>query len=148
VTFEISAFVVGSAVGGLAIGLLGVQSSMWLAAMLALASALMLVGIRAHRLPSTGSMKSGRGRTALVLRSGPAVRAIAAVAVINAVAGAVAVALLPMAQHGWDGGDAEFGFATAALGFGALGAHWCCASYRTRDTGMSHLASAAGSARS
>ena len=122
VTFEISAFVVGSAFGGLAIGLVGVDSSMWLAAALALAASLMLVGIRADRGPSTAILESGRRRAGLVLRSGSTVRAIAAVAVINAVAGAVAVALLPMAQQAWAGSDSDFGMATAALGLGALGA--------------------------
>jgi hypothetical protein len=122
VTFEISAFVVGSAFGGLAIGLLGVDASMWLGAALALAASMMLVGIRIDRNRSEGMVTSDRGRTGLVLRSGSARRAIAAVAVINAIGGAVAVALLPMAQHAWDGGSAEFGLATAALGFGALGA--------------------------
>jgi MFS family permease len=103
VTFEISAFVVGSAFGGLAIGLLGVDASMWLGAALALAASMMLVGIRIDRNRSEGMVTSDRGRTGLVLRSGSARRAIAAVAVINAIGGAVAVALLPMAAAclGW-----------------------------------------------
>jgi MFS family permease len=122
VTFEISAFVVGSAFGGLAIGLLGVNGSIWLAAGLGLAACLMLVGTRIDRERSAALVKPSRGRTGLVIRSGSAGRAIAAVAVINAVGGAVAVALLPMAQRAWAGGTAEFGLATAAVGFGALGA--------------------------
>jgi hypothetical protein len=55
------------------------------------------------------------------LRSGPELRgAIGAVALVNAVLAAVAIALLPLAEEAWDGGGTAYGLATGVLGFGAL----------------------------
>jgi hypothetical protein len=122
VTVEVSAFVIGGALGGVAIALMGPNGALLLAAALGVAACLMLIGIRVGRDSLTAPITSGPARAGSVLRSGAAVRAIAAVAAINGIGGAVAVALLPMAQHAWDGGSQEFGWATAALGFGALGA--------------------------
>ena len=121
VTVEVSAFVVGPAVGGLLLGSVGAEPAMFAAAATGLAGAALMARIRldANVIRTSAAYDRPRGLLRVVLRSADAVRVIIAVAVINVVDGAVFVALLPMAESGW--GDAHaFGLVTAALGFGAL----------------------------
>jgi MFS family permease len=121
VTMEVSAFVVGPALGGLALGAWGVAGPVWLAAATAVVASLLLAGIPTAQGKPARDEDAG-GTWSVLRRSPGAVRAIIAVAAVNAMIGAVGVALIPLAEVGWEAGDTEFGIATAALGFGALAA--------------------------
>lgn len=120
VTWEVSGFVVGPALGGLLL----VAGTTWSAAgCVPLMAAAVLV------LPR-GAGEQAVSRRSLRLRDGlrevlgvPSVRrAIGTVMVLNAVLGVLGVVLLPIAQTRWDAGVAEFGILTAALGFASLAA--------------------------
>ncbi len=119
VTVEVSAFVVGPAVGGLLLGPLGAGGSVGLAAVTAVAASAVLSTVDTRHDVRAGAARHP-GHVGALVRSPGAVRAIAAVAVVNAVEAAAAIALLPMTVLVWGGGDTTFGTATAALGFGAL----------------------------
>ena len=62
------------------------------------------------------------GMTRFVLGSGVVLRAIAVMVVINFADGVVAIVLAPLSKFVWHEGGTDFGYATAAFGFGALGA--------------------------
>lgn len=138
VTLEVSAFVVGPAVGGLLLGLGGATTSTVGAVALAALAQLLLAGVEAE--PVAGS--SGRGRASrrdslrTLIGTPDAVRAIVAVAVVNGVIGALGVGLLALALDGWGSGEQEFGIATAALGFGALATPAICWVLRLRSTAV------------
>ncbi len=122
VTLEVSAFVVGPALGGLLLTMMGARAALLAAVLVGAAACLLLAGVPVSSplradLPST---RPGR-LIGVVLGSPGAVRVIGAVAVINVVIGAIAVALLPLAGRTW-GDEHAFGLLTAALGFGALAA--------------------------
>lgn len=121
VTIEVTAFVVGPAVGGL---LLGVGDGAWsvtAAAVLAVVAVPLLLGLDSG--PSTVLVGRPRqGRLPTVLRSPGVVVAIAVVAVVNFAESAASVGLLSLAHEDWGSGDQGFGVATAALGFGSLAA--------------------------
>jgi MFS family permease len=121
VTIEVTAFVVGPAVGGL---LLGVGDGAWsvtAAAVLAVVALPLLLGLDSG--PSTVLVDPpGQGRLLTVLRSPGVVVAIAVVAVVNFAESAASVGLLSLAHEHWGSGDQGFGVATAALGFGSLAA--------------------------
>ena len=138
VTLEVSAFVVGPAVGGLLLGLGGATLSTVVASALALGALLALVGIAAVTGPARNSRKHESGRESLrVLLAAPgALPAIIAVAVVNGVVGALGVGLLSLAEDGWGAGEREFGLATAALGFGALATPAICWALRLRPTAV------------
>ncbi len=133
VTLEVSAFVVGPAVGGLLLGLAGPDATMTGAALMGCIGVPLLTALRLRpdraapsrsrstATPPAPDVARTRGQVRLVIRSPGAVRVIAAVAAVNFVLGAVGVALLPMADRGWTNVDA-FGPLTAAMGLGALAA--------------------------
>lgn len=121
VTCEVASFVVGPALGGLLLTPATRDLVPWAAVVCVVGAWLLFEGVR---LPAPVSVVALTRETGVVaaLRSSSALRgAVAAVAVVNAVAASVGLALLPLAA-GWmpDEGTA-FGIATGALGFGALG---------------------------
>lgn len=120
VTWEVSAFVVGPAIGGL---LLSTGASWSIAASVPLAAAALLVLPRrlADESPATERPRLLRGlREVLAV---PVVRrAVATVMMLNAVIGVLGVALLGLATGHWAAGVAEFGWLTAVQGFAALAA--------------------------
>jgi MFS family permease len=118
VTIEVASFVVGPAVGAL---LLTVGA--WLpvvAAAMTLAALGLLRGVDLFRAASTVSGRSSaRSVLRVAARCAGVPRAIGTVSLLNAVLAGMGLALLPLASEVWGGG---YGVATAALGFGALGA--------------------------
>jgi MFS family permease len=96
VTAEVSAFVVGPALGGVVLGVAGPTTAVYASAVATAVAAVLLVGLRprVHR---------ERVRYADQVRT-------------------VGVGLLALATQRWHGGDHEFGWLTAAFGFGAVGA--------------------------
>ena len=121
VTVEVSAFVVGPAVGGL---LLGVGDGAWAVAAGAALGVLavpLLVGLDSGRPQAEGAVgHPGRLRTVLGSPGVPAV--IAVVALVNFTESAASVGLLPLSHEHWGAGDRGFGIGTAALGFGSMAA--------------------------
>lgn len=120
VTWEISAFVVGPAIGGL---LLSTGAAWTVAGCVPLMAAGLLV------LPWTGAERPAAGprprlRHGLrVVLAVPIVRrAIATVMMLNAVIGVLGVTLLSLTTTRWDAGVAEFGWLTAVHGFASLAA--------------------------
>lgn len=101
VTAEVNAFVVGPAVGGLLLGPLGGTASV---------------------APTPVAAGRGHGLLADVTRAPGALRALVAVAVVNAVEAALGLALVTLTVVAWRSGETDYGLATAALGFGALAA--------------------------
>jgi MFS family permease len=129
VTVEVASFVVGPAVGGL---LLAPSTRGWtlpLALASTLAASALLRGVRLP-LPSGRSPRTGMP-LAVVRVSGRAARAVTVAGLLNAVVGALALVLLPLAAMSWSGGDRAFGLATGVLGFGALAAPLLCRLGRT-----------------
>jgi hypothetical protein len=121
VTVEVSAFVVGPAVGGL---LLGVADGVWSVAAGAALGVLawpLLVGLDSGR-PQPEDAVSGMGRLRTVLRSPGVPSAIMVVALVNFTEAAASVGLLSLSHDRWGAGDRGFGIGTAALGFGSLAA--------------------------
>ena len=118
VTVEVASFVVGPALGGLLLAS-WTRPALPLVAVLGTLAALLLVhGVRLPRPERT----TRSARTGSVLRAARArgvPRAIATVALLNAVLAATGMALLPLAAEDWSGG---YGLATAVLGFGAVAA--------------------------
>ena len=124
VTGEVASFVVGPAIGGLLLMHQTRALVPWVAVACLVLAYWIFNGVRApapsgrtREARSTGMVGALRGSS--VLRG-----AVAAVAVVNAVVAATALALLPVAQS-WAGDGLDdataFGLATGALGFGALG---------------------------
>ncbi len=121
VTIEVSAWVVGPALGGL---LLAQALRPWT---LAVAAALAGLGLAF----STGITIPGpvekapdavAGMLREVLRCRPALGALGLAGLTNVVVTVTGLVLLPLSEHSWGRGDVGFGIATACLGFGALGA--------------------------
>jgi MFS family permease len=121
VTIEVSAWVVGPALGGL---LLAQPLRPWT---LAVAAALAGVGLAL----STGITIPGpvekapdavAGMLREVLHCRPALGALGLAGLVNVVITVAGLTLLPLSEDSWGRGDAGFGIATACLGFGALGA--------------------------
>ncbi len=140
VTLEVSAFVVGPAVGGLLLGIADPATSVWAAvAIAAVGLALLPVDVVAAVEPvgqvkAAESSRSGAIRT--LVAAPTAVGAIVAVAVVNGVIGALGVGLLSLATDSWSAGPREFGLATAALGFGALATPAVCRVVRLPTTAI------------
>ncbi len=119
VTAEVSAFVVGPALGGVVLGVAGPTTAVYASAVATAVAAVLLVGLR-PRVHRERVRYADQVRTVL---ASPAVRrGIAAVVGVNAVGGGLGVGLLALATQRWHGGDHEFGWLTAAFGFGAVGA--------------------------
>lgn len=121
VTVEVASFVVGPALGGallseatqpfipaLAIGLLVVASGLF-------------VGVRLPNVEEA-ACEANPKVLPLIRRSSELRGAIAVVCALNAGIAAMALVLLPFAEQAWEDTGAGYGLATAALGFGALGA--------------------------
>ncbi len=124
VTFEVSAFVVGPAVGGLVMGAVSATASLAVAAGVALAASILLTGARVSG--QTAATGRASRSIAVLTRTPAAVRVIVAVAAVNFVVGCVAVGLLPLVEEQWSAGSRAFGLATAAFGFGALATPLFC----------------------
>jgi MFS family permease len=119
VTVEVASFVVGPARGGLLLAP-QLRSLVPLLSLTGVATAAALVTGIVLPAPDRAAGDTSYGVLA-TLRSGPELRgAIGAVALVNAVLAAVAIALLPLAEEAWDGGGTAYGLATGVLGFGAL----------------------------
>ncbi len=123
VTVEVAAFVVGPALGGLCL------DRTPLAAVAAAGAVLVGLGwvtFRGIELPAPGGAGAvtapGRGIWRLLRRNRSARHALVVVAGANAVVAALGLTLLELSELVWRTGPAGFGTATAALGFGALGA--------------------------
>jgi hypothetical protein len=119
VTVEVTAFVVGPAVGGLLLGVGGGAPSVTAAAVLAVLAVPLLVGLDSGPV-AAGADHRERGRWAAVLRSPGVPVAIGVVALVNFALSAASVGLLGLSYGHWAAGDRGFGLATAALGFGSL----------------------------
>jgi len=123
VTIEVSAWVVGPALGGL---LLLPATRAWLPAA-AVALALVALAVTAGvRLPSPPPDQRATTTVGAMLgsvaRNRPVLLALATAGLVNVVGSATALALLPLTREVWGQGDSGYGVATAWLGFGALAA--------------------------
>ncbi|MFT4294230.1 MAG: MFS transporter [Micropruina sp.] len=118
VTWEISAFVVGPALGGM---LLAAAPAWSVAVSVPLIVAALVVLPRRvpERAPSVHRPRLWDGwRAVLAVRV--VRRAIVAVMTLNVVIGVLGVALLTIAETRWEAGVAAFGWLTAAQGFASL----------------------------
>lgn len=118
VTWEISGFVVGPALGGLLLGF-GSAVSVAPCAPLMVAALLMLPRRVVDAAPASGRVRL-LSRLREVLAVPTVRRAVASVMMLNAVIGVLGVALLSITITHWGGGVAEFGWLTAAQGFASL----------------------------
>ncbi len=121
VTIEVSAWVVGPALGGL---LLAQSLRPWT---LVVAAALAALGLAfATGITIPGPVEKApdavAGMLREVLRCRPALGALGVAGLLNLVVTVTGLVLLPLSEETWGRGDAGFGIATACLGFGALGA--------------------------
>jgi MFS family permease len=121
VTIEVSAWVVGPALGGL---LLAPATRPWTLVVAVGLALLALVLIRGARIPSplNRAPDAVAGVLRTVLQCGPTRGALGLAGLLNLVLASTGVVLLPLSHDAWGLGDAGFGVATACLGFGALGA--------------------------
>ena len=100
VTAEVTAFVVGPAVGGLLLGVGGGAWSVTTAAVLGVVALPLLLGLHSGRV-TVQVGQTGHGRLVTVLRSPGVVVAITVVAVVNFAESAASVGLLSLAhEHG------------------------------------------------
>jgi hypothetical protein len=119
VTIEVSAWVVGPALGGL---LLTGSLRAWtlpVAAALAAAGLVLSTGIVVPG-PAERAPDAVAGMLRHVRRSRPALGALAVAGLLNAGVTVTGIVLLPLSEETWQRGDAGFGVATACLGFGAV----------------------------
>jgi MFS family permease len=121
VTVEVASFVVGPAIGGALLASRTQPLIPLVAVGLLVAAAALFVGIRLPHL-ANASVGSSPRVLPLLQRSSQLRGAIGVVCALNAGIAAMALALLPYAEQAWDDAGAAYGLATAALGFGALGA--------------------------
>jgi MFS family permease len=121
VTIEVSAWVVGPALGGLLL-LEPLRPWTFLAALALAAAGLLLATGIAIPGPAEKAPDAVTGMFREVLRCRPALAALGYAGLLNLVGTVTAIALLPLSEQSWHGGDSAFGLATACLGFGALGA--------------------------
>jgi MFS family permease len=124
VTIEVASFVVGPAVGGLLLGPATRELVPLLAVCVTVLAAVPLQGIRLSR-PVRGpavARRTAAGPLSALRASGPATRAVEVAGLLNAVASALVLALIPIAESSWRGGAADYGLAAGMFGFGALAA--------------------------
>jgi MFS family permease len=124
VTLEVAAFFVGPALGGLVLGL-GVGGWVSFAVSLVVTGIALAMATTAMRFVSVTAVRRPSVAAPAVPRLGEprvARAAIAAVALDNAVAASLAIALLPLADDGWHSASRQYGLATAAVGLGAFAA--------------------------
>ncbi len=122
VTCEVASFVVGPALGGILLAASSRAVVPWTAVACSVAAWWVFSGVP---MPGPGGVPGTRrsiGVLAALRRSRVLRGAVASVAVVNAVAAGVGLALLPLSEA-WSGADSgtAFGLATGTLGFGALG---------------------------
>ena len=121
VTIEVSAWVVGPALGGL---LLAQSLRPWtlvVAAALAALGLFFSAGISIPGPVEKASRRRGRNAPRGAALS-PCARCAGAGRAAEPRVTVIGLVLLPLSQDTWGRGDAGFGLATACLGFGALGA--------------------------
>jgi MFS family permease len=121
VTIEVSAWVVGPALGGL---LLAQSLRPWTLVVAAALAALGLVFSTGIAIPGPveKAPDAVSGMLREVLRCRPALGALGLAGLLNVIVTVAGLVLLPLSEDSWGRGDAGFGIATACLGFGALGA--------------------------
>ncbi len=120
VTWEISGFVVGPAVGGLLLVFGPAVTAS--ASVLLMAAALLALPRRLADQTASPSRVGLAGGLREVLAVPLVRRAVLTVMALNAVIGALGVSLLSLAETSWGAGVTEFGLATAVLGFASLAA--------------------------
>lgn len=121
VTIEVSAFVIGPALGGVLLGAGGGEWTLPAAAVLSAVALVPLLGLRGGPAEVVAGDVRGH-RLATVLRASGVPAAIAVVALVNFAEAVASVGLLGLSEVRWLAGEQGFGVATAALGFGALAA--------------------------
>ena len=121
VTIEVSAWVVGPALGGL---LLAQSLRPWTLVVAAALAALGLAFSTGITIPGPveKAPDAVAGMLREVLHCRPALGALGVAGLLNVVVTVAGLVLLPLSEETWGRGDAGFGIATACLGFGALGA--------------------------
>lgn len=120
VTWEISAFVIGPALGGLLVGFGGFASGA--ASVLLIAAALVVLPRRVGEQRPDDQRVQLRHGLREVLAVPVVRRAVASVMALNAVIGVLGVTLLSLAMGSWRAGVTEYGWATAVHGFASLAA--------------------------
>jgi hypothetical protein len=118
VTCEVASFVVGPAIGGLLISWPGL--TLLLSIVFVAMGYLLLVGLRTE--PPTARVADDQAELSYraLLANSRLRRAIGVVAVVNVVGAALTLALLPLAEVVWQGGETAYGLSTSAFGFGSL----------------------------
>jgi len=121
VTIEVSAWVVGPALGGL---LLAEPARPWTLAVSVALAALGLVLCTGIAIPGPveRAPDAVAGMLREVLTRRDALGALGMAGLLNLVVTMTGIALLPLCVESWGTGESGFGAATACLGFGALGA--------------------------
>ena len=120
VTIEVSSWVVGPALGGL---MLAPPTRGWTLPLAVVLTAAAWVLIADVELPGPAERATDAvsGMLRAVASRPTAVGVLVVAGALNLSLTVTGIALLPLAHRSWDTGDAEFGLATALLGFGALG---------------------------
>lgn len=116
VTVEVASFVVGPALGGLLLVPALRPAAVPVAVALVLVAWVLMGGVR---LPAV-VVASVSTRREPLRHNVAALRAIAAICVVNLVLAGTGVALVGLAADVWGSAEVGYGLATAALGFGAL----------------------------
>jgi hypothetical protein len=119
VTVEVTAWVVGPALGGLMLAPLTRPFTLAVAVTLGLV-AWCLVDSLVVPGPVARSSEAVAGMWRTVIGCRPAVVALGHAGLLNLVVTVLGVALLPLALDGWGRDEGAFGVATAFLGFGSL----------------------------
>jgi MFS family permease len=119
VTVEVTAWVVGPALGGLMLAPATRPFTLAVAVALSLV-AWCLVDTLVIPGPVARSSEAVTGMWRTVIGCRPAVVALGHAGLLNLVVTVLGVALLPLAFDGWGSDEGAFGVATAFLGFGAL----------------------------
>ncbi len=136
VTVEVTAFVVGPAIGGLIIGAGQPSASIWLAVGLGAAAVVPLHGLRAPRVVAA-DQGVPVGRVRAVLAAPGVFGTLLLVSAVNIAESGIAVALLGLNSERWGGDPRGYGLATAAMGFGSLAAPLVGLVLRTRGSLLS-----------
>jgi MFS family permease len=121
VTAEVTAFLLGPAIGGLIMALGRTEWSIWVAVGLAILGWPLLRGIGSGRAV-VDTTRGVRGRLRAVLTSPGVPLAIAVVALVNFVESGLSLALISLNTERWGADERSFGIAIAGLGFGSLAA--------------------------
>lgn len=121
VTIEVSAWVVGPALGGLMLAPALRSWTLAAAVVLAAVGFAFSTGISIPG-PVEKAPDAVGGMLRTVLRCPPALGALGLAGLLNLVITITGLVLLPLSVDVWETGEAGFGATTACLGFGALGA--------------------------